>query len=117
MLLQHVYFQKPDHRDVWLLVTSQPVLHYSLRGLVGPFSSVKPKYWYSLNKKGLQKETIMVSNRKVIKIKANYGNTCSIKITKGVDPQLKGVMCSDNKRYFQILKDNFVKNKQKKNTS
>ena len=56
----------------------------------------------------------MVSNRKVIKIKANYGNTCSIKITKGVDPQLKGVMCSDNKRYFQILKDNFVKNKQKK---
>ena len=42
----------------------------------------------------------MVSNRKVIKIKTNYGNKCSIKITKGVDPQLKGVMCSDKQALF-----------------
>ena len=45
----------------------------------------------------------MDTNIKAIKIETKYGNTCSIKITKGVDPQRKGVMCSDK----QALLPNF----------
>ena len=45
----------------------------------------------------------MVTNIKAIKIKTKYGNTCSIKITKGVAPQRKAVMCNDK----QALLPNF----------